>query len=312
MMDILLYNPSHREAWNAFIYKSKNGIFMFDRSYMEYHSDRFQDHSLLFYEDGNLIAVLPATLSDHSIISHGGLTFGGIVSGPRMTTRKMLEIFECLKTHLKSNKIKKLIYKSLPYIYHKLPAEEDRYAIFVNNGECIKQEPCSLVFLDNKLKFCKGKRWGISKARKAAFNILESKDYDQFLKIEKMRLNEKYAVDPVHTAYEMDQLANCFPENIKLYIVLNKKDEMVAGTILYLNNKVAHTQYIASTEEGRENGAIDYLMDYLINGLYKDYKYFDFGISTEQNGCYLNEGLISQKEMLGGRTICFSTYEIDF
>ncbi|MDR0393318.1 MAG: GNAT family N-acetyltransferase [Puniceicoccales bacterium] len=311
MINVLLYKPECKEIWNAFIQSSKNGIFMFYRNYMEYHSNKFQDYSLLFYENEKLIAVLPASLKDDVIVSHGGLTFGGVVADSRMTTKKMLEVFQVLKVFLEDNGIKKIVYKALPYIYHKIPSEEDRYVIFLNNGRLIKQEPCSLVFLDNKLKFCKGKKYGISKAKKADLKVLKSKDYDQFFKLEKARLNERYAVDPVHTASEMNCLANNFPENIKLYAVLNKSLEMVAGTILYLNNKAAHAQYIASNEEGRENGAIDYLMDYLINDLYKDYKYFDFGISTEQGGHYLNEGLIAQKEMLGGRTICFSTYEID-
>ena len=40
-----------------------------------------------------------------------------------------------------------------------------------------------------------------------------------------------------------------------------------------------------------------------------DFKYFDFGISTEHNGRLLNEGLIYQKEGFGGRGICYDTYE---
>jgi len=46
------------DEWNAFVAKSKNGTFLFDRRYMDYHADRFSDHSLMCYHDGKLFAFL--------------------------------------------------------------------------------------------------------------------------------------------------------------------------------------------------------------------------------------------------------------
>ena len=43
--------------------------------------------------------------------------------------------------------------------------------------------------------------------------------------------------------------------------------------------------------------------------LYADRRYFSFGISTEQAGQYLNEGLIAQKEGFGARTVVHDFYE---
>lgn len=39
-------------------------------------------------------------------------------------------------------------------------------------------------------------------------------------------------------------------------------------------------------------------------------KYFDFGISNENNGRFLNRGLIAQKEGFGARTIVHDFYEL--
>ena len=58
-----------------------------------------------------------------------------------MKTPLMLEIFEHFFNYLKNKNITKLIYKVIPDIYHKIPAEEDLYALFINNAKTIKKEP---------------------------------------------------------------------------------------------------------------------------------------------------------------------------
>ena len=85
---------------------------------------------------------------------------------------------------------------------------------------------------------------------------------------------------------------------------------MLAGVIVYADGPVAHTQYISSTDEGREVGASDLVLDHLIRNVYSDKAYFDFGISTEQAGYHLNEGLSLYKENFGGRAICYDWYEL--
>lgn len=74
---------------------------------------------------------------------------------------------------------------------------------------------------------------------------------------------------------------------------------------------VVHTQYISANLEGKEIGALDLLFDYLINTEYSNYKIFDFGQSTENNGIYLNESLIFQKEGFGGRGVVYDIYEYE-
>ena len=84
----------------------------------------------------------------------------------------------------------------------------------------------------------------------------------------------------------------------------------MAGVVIIECRKVAHTQYIASGEEGRTYGALDLLFRHLINERYKQFDYLDLGTSNEDDGRYLNEGLIHQKEGFGGRAVCYDTYEI--
>ena len=54
MFEIRRYTADRADEWNLFVAASKNGTFLFDRRFMDYHSDRFRDHSLMVYRDGRL------------------------------------------------------------------------------------------------------------------------------------------------------------------------------------------------------------------------------------------------------------------
>jgi len=78
------YNDRDREKWNGFIPLAKNGLFQFDRAYMDYHKDRFTDHSLIAERNGKIVALFPANESRQAIFSHEGLTYGGLLLDKRM------------------------------------------------------------------------------------------------------------------------------------------------------------------------------------------------------------------------------------
>ena len=104
-------------------------------------------------------------------------------------------------------------------------------------------------------------------------------------------------------------MKSLFPNDIRLFVA-KADDRIVAGTLVYETSQVAHAQYIAASKEGRAVGALDGLFCYLINEVFAEKKYFDFGISTEQGGRYLNEGLAFQKEGFGARAVVYDTYLI--
>lgn len=119
-----------------------------------------------------------------------------------------------------------------------------------------------------------------------------------------------HGTHPVHSADELRMLADKFPNNIKLYTV-EKNGQIEAGTVLFLQDGIVHTQYLANSDVGRKTGALDCLLDWLITDVYKDKIWFDFGISCEQEGRYLNEGLAAQKEGFGARAVVHDFYRIE-
>jgi hypothetical protein len=304
-----LYEPKYEACWDEFVRQSKNGVFIFHRNYLEYHADRFSDYSLLFFQDAQLVALMPANRVDDTVVSHGGLTFGGIISGQRMKTVLMLEVFSALANKLRTRGLKKLIYKAIPHIYHTLPAEEDLYALFLHNAKLFRRDVSSTVARGQKLPLAKGRRWALRRATSQGLEVARTQEFCRFMAIEEANLQSRYHARPVHTAAEMQLLADRFPENIKLYTA-HLQGEMEAGVIIYESRNVAHTQYIASTEKGRSLGALDCIMDVLLNQVYPDKPYFDFGISTVENGRTLNAELIQNKESYGARATVYDFYEL--
>lgn len=305
-----LYTDELMSAWNEFVDKAKNSHFFFNRNYMDYHRDRFEDHSLMFYDDkGKLLALLPANRNSDQLISHGGLTFGGFLVDDKMTVETMLDIFTATKLYLRECGFRSLIYKAMPIIYHKYPCEEDKYALFVNDAKLVRRDVSSTILLPSRYKYFKGRKWMVSRGRKFKVQVSLSTRYEEYSILLGDVLGKYHDAVPVHTWQEMQMLAERFPDNIKLYTG-EIDNEILAGTIIFENGDTIHTQYLANSDAGRKIGALDRVIDYLISEVYADKKYFDFGISNENGGRYLNRGLISQKEGFGARAIVHDFYEL--
>lgn len=308
-MEIRRYRREDKELWNSFVSKARNATFLFDRNYMDYHADRFDDNSFMFYHKGKLKAVLPANVSGDTLYSHQGLTYGGLLLDKKATVEDVLECFDSLNSWLRENGISKVVYKALPWIYQQYPSQEDLYALtWKCKAQLISRDIASTIVVDNKLKFAESRKSGIRKALSLNIEVGESNDVDGFWHVLEDNLGNRYNAKPVHTASEMKLLMLRFPNNIKLYVA-KMNGEIVGGTLIYVTPQVVHTQYISASVEGKKHGSLDLLFDYIINKVYANCRYFDFGKSTEQGGAYLNEPLIFQKEGFGGRGVCYDWYQ---
>lgn len=308
-MEIRRYRREDKELWNSFVSKARNATFLFDRNYMDYHADRFDDNSFMFYHKGKLKAVLPANVAGDTLYSHQGLTYGGLLLDKKATVEDVLECFDSLNSWLRENGISKVVYKALPWIYQQYPSEEDLYALtWKCKAQLISRNIASTIVVDNKLKFAESRKSGIRKALSLNIEVGESNDVDGFWHVLEDNLGNRYNAKPVHTASEMKLLMSRFPNNIRLYVA-KMNGEIVGGTLIYVTPQVVHTQYISASVEGKKHGALDLLFDYIINKVYANCRYFDFGKSTEQGGAYLNEPLIFQKEGFGGRGVCYDWYQ---
>lgn len=309
MFEFKRYAETDKTAWNAFVAQSKQGTFLLDRNYMDYHRDRFCDHSLMVYDEkDNLYALLPANENNGTLYSHQGLTYGGLITSCDTTAADTMQLFEELNVYLHDNGIKEVIYKAIPWIYHRIPAEEDLYAIFRKcNAQLFSREISSTILQAHHLKWHRDRRYGINRCRNNGVTVEESDRYDLFWPVLDSNLMHTHGVHPVHTLEEMQLLKSRFPNNIKLYTA-TKSGTVLGGTVLYLTPQVVHAQYISATPEGKHLRVIDAIYDRILNYDYADCPFFDFGKSTEDHGHVLNESLIYQKEGFGARGVCYDSY----
>lgn len=312
MFEIRRYTGKDSNAWNAFVRQSKQGTFLFDRHYMDYHHDRFTDCSFMFYLKGNPYALLPANVDGDTLWSHQGLTYGGLITGAHATAAEVCTLFEELMAELRRLGIKRMIYKPVPWIYQQLPSEEDLYAIFNRcHARLLVRNVSSVIDMGNALKWRRIRQFGADKARMNGLEVTRDDNaYGSFWHVLEENLALAHHTKPVHTVNEMLRLHTSFPDNIALYVA-RWEGKVVGGVLLYVSTKVVHVQYISASPEGKRLHAIDSIFHKIIKEDRVDCQYFDFGTSNEDRGRFLNEGLIYQKEGFGGRAVCYDWYEIE-
>jgi hypothetical protein len=309
MLVVRPYGASNRAQWDALVARSSCAHFLFLRDYMEYHADRFRDLSLMVHDDRQLLAVLPANVDDDELVSHGGLTFGGLVADPRLRAAGTLSAFEAILSFLRESGIRRLVYKCVPHIYHRFPAEDDLYALFRCGARLVQRDLSSTIALSARLPYGTTRRQTLGYAEAAGLTIERSSDFGAFMDVEAQAL-ERHGVTPAHSAAELALLVERFPENIKLHTA-TAGGELVAGVVMYETEVVAHAQYMAATAEGRAANALTLIVDRLIESYASVKRYFDFGISTTDAGRSLNSGLVQNKESYGARGLTYDRYEID-
>lgn len=308
MFTFLKYSPRDEGTWNAFVAQSKNGTFLLDRRYMDYHASRFHDHSLMIYKEERLFALLPAHREGKQLFSHNGLTYGGLLIGPKAKTAEIVTLFEELNEELRDEGFRQVTYKRIPWIYHHVPAEEDLYALFkVCGAHLTARDVSSVICQENPLHWSQNRRIRKNKALRQGVEVTTSEDFPVFWEVLRDNLMNKYGVEPTHSLEEIQLLRQRFPDNIRLYIAL-KEGKVIGGTVLYVTPRVVHAQYISASPEGKELGALDAIYERILHHDFVDCPYFDFGKSTEDNGYLLNTSLIHQKEGFGARAICYDTY----
>ena len=322
MISISRYTQNKQTEWDDFVKVSKNGTFLFLRAYMDYHSDRFQDHSLMFYNEKNrLIAVLPANSNPSTLHpklstfhSHEGLTYGGFVLSPEIHISEVGELFRLTISYLKENGFCEWNYKQIPYIYHLIPSQEEDYWLWRYNATLKACNMMTAIDLGNsEIDITSSrKRTYFNKLTRQGYTVVIDADIRDFWPILEDNLMERFCSRPVHSLSEIELLKQRFRDNIVCCTVKNPDGKTIAGTLLFITQQVVRTQYISASHEGKHTNALDYLMLSLINHYksYPEYRYFEFGTSMAEDGIHLNEGLILQKEGFGGRAVACKIYNI--
>ena len=308
---VIKYSSLYYNEWNDFVSTAKNATFLFHRDFMEYHSDRFEDFSLLIYKEEKLIAILPANKVGNKVYSHQGLSYGGMLLSKSVKINIALETFVALLKYLDKSRITSLILKQLPSIYTVLPNGELDYFAFIMKADLFRKDTLSVINMKDKIDISKNRIEGVKRAEKHNLIVKNNNDFETFwTDVLIKNLKHRYNVTPVHSCEEIIRLKKMFPDRIQLFCVY-KDDKMIAGTVIFQSKNVAHSQYISANDERSVLGSLDFLHFHLINNVYKDKLYFDFGSSNITNGKQINKGLQFWKEGFGARTIIQNFYDFE-
>lgn len=317
MIQIRKYGPDDHQAWDKFVEGARNGTFLFQRAFMDYHADRFRDHSLICHDDKRWLAVLPANEAGTTLHSHQGLTYGGLVLAPKTTAGEVMAIMDCIRVYLRRAGFSQWTYKQVPYIYHRQPSEDDEYALWRIGATLRVCNLATAIDLRSPLTAPVEERRGRGQRRatKLGYQVREVRDTKELpalWPIIEQNLATSHNTRPVHTAEEMQLLMTRFPQQIRCWVA--EREQQVEGiVVLFECGPVAHSQYPHATAEGKQNGVMDLLFLHIIDYYRReraDVRYFDFGISNENEGRFLNEGLQAQKEGFGARGVTYRQWEI--
>lgn len=294
---VKLYEKNDFQVWNAFISSAKNATFLFHRDFMEYHSDRFQDYSMMVFEEGKLVSVIPANKVENTVFSHQGLTYGGFVFGESLSIDEINNIVTVVLEFLKNNEVVEFVIKEIISIYNGLG---DFTSILKLNGfEVFTSKTNLAVDFKSDFKISKSKLKHFKRISSIGLKIKKEDDLSAFWNLVLIpRLQQKFNSKPVHSIDEITFLKEKFANNIFQYNVY-LEDEILAGITIFKTDKVVKSQYGAITESGEKYRALDYLYINLINEYSNKFDFFDMGTVDDDSELRYNVGLLNQKKELG-------------
>lgn len=332
MIAVRRYTSTDAPAWDACVRASRTPLFLFERGYMDYHADRFADHSVLIEDDGRLIGVLPAhTRSAEAdsvdYVSHGGLSFGGLLMARNTKTADVLDSMAALVMYGRDHGWRDWIYKAVPHFYAHAPAEDDRYALWRLGATLAGRTLALAVDLASEYGTPSRRMGGVKTAQARGVQVVEYDDLATsphlatFWDMLTARLATAHEAAPVHTLDEMRLLCGRFAGRtagtssgrIRLFAAEHAA-VLIGGVLVYDYDHAARAQYIATTDAGRALAAVDLIVFHLLTAVYRSpaYRYFDLGTSTRPHSETINAGLYAQKEKFGGRPVPVDVYRLSF
>lgn len=303
----------NNEKWDNFVMKdSVNGTFLQSRRFLNYHKDMFCDHSLLIKKGTSIVAVVPACelveKNKKIFYSHKGSTFGGIVLNNIYNNIIHVDsVISILEEYLNQEKFDKIILKNtseifctnntnlLDYFYFKYGySNYNELSLYIdfNNYDSM---------IENNFSASKRRDLKYSLKNDLQFKLLKTDDeINHFYKLLVSSLIN-HNTKPVHLLEELLDFKNNRLSDIVEFYGVYYKDTMIAGSMVFnFNNTVFHTQYLASDPAYSNYYPMNFLNYNLIREAYLNkFRFFSFGISTENQGEILNASLAKFKEGFG-------------
>jgi hypothetical protein len=313
-MRIVQFTPEWSEHWDELVERAPMATFLHSRGFLSYHRDRFEDASLLFFDDQDrLRAVLPAALdpgSPSTVASHPGATYGGLVHDGSVNGDRARDVLAHACEHYAARGLELLRYDPVPHIYHRSPSQDDVWALTDLGASLVRSDLSCAIDIASRREPSERRRRSLARGRERGVSVVEGPEtLAAFWPLLESSLERRHAARPVHTLGEMDELRSRFPDRI-LGLVALLGSEPCAGTVLFVTHTTVHTQYLAATEAGMGASALDVVVEHGIElAAARGVRWFDFGISPGEGRRGLLAGLYRYKAEFGGGGVVHEHYE---
>lgn len=313
-INVIRYQPALNEVWDTFCANAVNSTFLHMRRFLGYHGDRFVDVSAVLMQGDVIVGVFPAaeTGRDRSmVVSHPGITYGGVVHDGALSGGKMIEALERLREHYRAAGYECLRYKAVPHVYQVRPSQDDLYALFRIGAHRSRCDLSCTIALGDRAKPSERRRRGLKKALKSVVVKAGAEQLRPLWRVLMDNLARKHDAAPVHSVEEMEHLVGLFPDCIEFFCA-TMDEQVEAGVVVFKTRTAWHAQYIAASEAAYSVSALDAVFDHAIaEATAAGVRYFDFGTSNESEGTVLNESLYQYKHEYGGGGAVHEYYDVD-
>lgn len=315
------YTAQWKEKWDAFAQSSRNGTIFHTRQFLAYHpADRFKDASLLFLDGETIVGILSAAVKDNVLVAHPGASYGGLVTGTETSVAETGEMLAMLLEYAKKQKYAGISMLRLPPAsLQKKYAEDQQYWLYQQDFELTRCEMDGAIDLtdltaDQVLDSLTGKcRNMVRQAERAKIDVKLSNDFDAFWPVLEGVLQGRHGTKPTHNVTEIKKLHELLPQGFRVLGAYQGKT-MVGGIVLItIHDKALYTLYMAQEYAVQKDHPMHLLLVEAIKLAIKEKKrVLHLGVSTEDGGKKVNEGLFFFKESFGCRPVRRETWEIRF
>ena len=319
-MDLVEYQISYSNEWDAFVQKAINSTFLHSRSFYDHNPlNGLDDSSLMFFKEKVLVSIFPANkyVKNGQVILHSYLraTYGGVVLSKDIGLIDCIEIIKLMITYSRKNGIDRIVVRPSFSIYHSTLAQHIDYALWQNGFRIESREiELAIPLSENCFKnFDSSTKRNIRKAIKNGVVINENGVLEDYWELLTDNLSAKHQAKPVHSIDEIKSLiAHVGTDKVKLFTA-EYGSKTISGILVFLaNDKVVHAQYIAMNSAYQELRSLNLVIDHITKWAIKlNYSFFNLGMSCEPGGLKINEGLTEFKEGFGARGVLRETLFLD-
>lgn len=317
-MKTILYDPSRKAEWDAFVRSSNNGTMFHLQQFLEYHPPgKFPFHHLMFYDDdGKLQAVLPGGLDTLRIYeSPIGASYGSFVVGD-LKFHETLRVIDAFEDYCWKEGIREVYLTSAPFIYQKELSHNLEYALLYRGFIYQRHYISHVVRLHRNADLLQGfqrtaRRYIRQALRCDDVTVERSTDYESFYPI-LVENKKKHNARPTHSLEDLLRLHELLPDHLQLFLV-RYKGVPIGGSLMFrANERVSLCFYNMLLYTYQQYRPI-YLSMYeaLKWSIEEKFDYFDIGVSQDtraENPMTPSLDLIYFKEKFNSRGILRSTF----